>query len=206
MENFKLKYLELRNKFLESTDLAYRLGYERGLKDSQVQQMQQQVQMAQQQAKQAQQMMGQQQNQNNPNQGGQMPPQDVSNMPQDQNAPTMAQDGQPVVDNQGLIQPTAPQGQDFEEPTELDQYLNELEDLVSKGEKPKVLDLRKKVDEIITLRKAQKEKMKNNKKEIVSSQKKLVDSILTKWETEAKKGIDNLEDALANGGIEIDLD
>lgn len=208
MENYKLKYVELRNKFLESTDLAYRLGYEKGLKDSQVQQLQQQLQQAQQQNAQMQQTIaGQQQNPNDPNQGGgeQMPQQDVSNILQDQNVATMPQDGQqqPMADNQGLIQP---QGQGFDEPTELDQYIGELEDLVSKGEKPKVLDLRKKVEEIVTLRKSHKAKMKANKPQVISAQKKLVDNILTKWEKEAKSNVENIEDTILSSGLEVDLD
>lgn len=73
--DYKDKYLDLRDKFLKSTDVAFRLGYEQGLKDAQQQQAQMQVQQQQQMAQM--QQMGQQQD---PNAGQ---PQDP-NMGQDQ--------------------------------------------------------------------------------------------------------------------------
>ena len=46
--DYKSKYQELKNKFMNSVDLAFRLGYEAGSKDAQVENMQmQQIQAAQ---------------------------------------------------------------------------------------------------------------------------------------------------------------
>jgi hypothetical protein len=44
--DYKLKYTDLKSKFHSTVDLAWRLGYEQGLKDAQLDQAQQQVQQA----------------------------------------------------------------------------------------------------------------------------------------------------------------
>lgn len=48
--DYKAKYLDLKTKYQETADLAWRLGYEQGLKDSQLEQMQQQQAQADQMA------------------------------------------------------------------------------------------------------------------------------------------------------------
>lgn len=45
--NYKIKYQELKMKFMNSVDTAFRLGYEQGMKDSQLQEMQNQQAQAQ---------------------------------------------------------------------------------------------------------------------------------------------------------------
>ena len=40
--DYKAKYLDLKTKYQETCDLSWRLGYEQGLKDAQLEQVQQQ--------------------------------------------------------------------------------------------------------------------------------------------------------------------
>lgn len=110
--DYKHKYFDLRAKFLKATDTAWRLGYENGLKDAQVQQMQQQQQEAQMAAQQAAQM-GQDPNAQ-PDQG------------QDQD---QSQIGKPQDDSQEQQQAQPQEGQDH-----LGQSIDELGSAVQKSE------------------------------------------------------------------------
>lgn len=207
--DYKSKYKELRAKMLESTDVAYRLGYADGLKqgsqDAQMQQMQQMQQaMMQPQIDPA---TGQPIQGGQPGMEGQM-----GGQPGQPGMDPVAQGGaggvdpmtgQPMVD-QGMMQQPGEEGDMGQgEQSELDQYIQELEGLVAKGEKPTVMDLRKKVTELANLRKSQKMKVKNNQKEVASSQKKLVDNILKKWEKESTATSENLEDLLKEQGLKL---
>lgn len=178
--DYKSKYKEMRMKLLESTDMAYRLGYEAGMREAQTQAMGQQLEQANAQMMQAQQGMQMDENGN---------PIDPSM--QDPNAQVM--------------QDPSMQGQEAspEQMSELDRHINELEQLVAKGQKPTVMDLRKTVNELSNLRKSQKTKVKENVEEIASSQKKLVDGILSKWEKEAKMTSQNIEHVISTQGLKL---
>lgn len=186
--DYKKKYLDLRAKMISSMDMAFRMGYEQGATDANQQALQQQV-AAQQQA-----MMGGQP------QDGQM----QDGAPSDQ-----AMEGQQQVDAQ------IPGGQDQMQPSvampqneELDQYINELEGLVSKKEiSPS--DLRKSLEKIknfstntklaksIGSKKFQPFKtvlparasanMTSDDKRNLSMQEKVIEDIMKKWENEAPK-------------------
>jgi len=175
---------------MKTAERMYRLGKEDGLKEGQMQAQQQQMEMqAQQEAAMA------------AAQGGQIDP----------------ETGQPIPPEAGMepgmegeLPPeemAAMQGEEMDEEqgSELDQRISELESLVAKGEKPKVTDLRKAIDEITSLRKSQKKMKPSHKKVTSSKQKDLVDGILKKWETEANKEsvVDNLEKIIQKEGIEI---
>lgn len=187
MTDYKIKYNNLKAKMLQSIDVSYRIGYEQGYKEAtqeaQLAQMQQQMQQAQmmQQAA-AQQGM--------PQEEGQMAPD------QEQEGAMSGMEGE---------QPEAEMGAEAgEEPSgELDQYISQLEDMVSKGEKPSVLDLRKKVTELSNLRKVQKEKMKSNKQQIVSAQKSIVDGLIKKWTNKTEETSEDIEKLIREKGIEI---
>jgi len=56
--NYKNKYEQLKAKYLSSVDTAWRLGFEAGLKEAQMDNATQQAQQAQQQVAQAQQAPG----------------------------------------------------------------------------------------------------------------------------------------------------
>jgi hypothetical protein len=191
--DYKTKYKEMKAKMLESVDVSYRLGYEQGFKEatqeSQMAQMQQQQQEA---AAMQQAAMGGQQDPNamGGDQGGMPPEMGGQQMPPEaggQMAPEdMGQEGEP---EQGG--------------GELDQYLAELENMVSKGEKPSVIDLRNKVTEIATLRKSQKEKMKSNRQQVVSAQKSIVDNLIKKWGSKTEETSEDIEKLIREKGIEI---
>jgi len=71
-QDYKLKYEDLKLKFMDAVDVSFRLGFEQGAQQAQVQQAQQQAQEAQMQQQQMAQMQGQgqpgqeQQDPNNP--------------------------------------------------------------------------------------------------------------------------------------------
>jgi hypothetical protein len=132
MVNYKAKYDQLKLRFQESVDVAFRLGYEQGALATQNQQMQQQAQqVADQQAQQAQMAasgMG-----GDPSQGGQ--PGQESGQP-GQSGQESGQPGAQIQDDsRGVGQQTgaagAPQGMGG---SELDQRIGELEGLMAKSE------------------------------------------------------------------------
>jgi len=174
--DYKIKYLDIRAKLLDSTDVAYRLGFEAGLKEGKQAAAEQQ----QQQQMEAQQAMAMQQQQLPPEEGGEMPPEE---MPSEEMAPEM------VGDEEGG--------------SELDSQINELEGLVAKGEKPSLVDLRKVVGSLSNVRKSQKAKWSKKIDTNNSAQKKLVNDILSKWETESKSVSDNLEERIKEHGLKV---
>jgi hypothetical protein len=194
--DWKIKYLDIRSKLKEATDVAYRLGMEAGLKQgaqqAQMQQMQQQQQMQQA-------MMG----------GGQpgQPGQDQGGMPpgadgQDQGQMPPGMDG--GGDESQMGAPAPEEMGDAQGGSELDQHINELQGLVSKGEKPSVLDIRKAVQAIAGIRKSQKNVWSKKSEKIIPAQKSVVDSILKKWESESKKPSEKLEEIIKEHGLQIE--
>jgi len=191
--DYKIKYLDLRSKFMKTAERMYRLGKEDGLKEGQMQAQQQQMQQqAEMEAMQAQAGMGGEP-QIDPQTGEPIPPQEGMDPGMEE---AMSPDEMAQMQEEGM---------DQEQGSELDQRINELESLVAKGEKPKVTDLRKAVIELAELRKSQKQMKSNHKKVTSSKQKGLVDSILKKWEAEANKESQTkeLEKIIQSEGIEI---
>jgi hypothetical protein len=190
--DYRAKYKEMRAQLIKSSDLAFRLGYEQGMKDAQVENMQMQMQQQAEQAAQQAAMM----------QGGQ-PGQEGEPMSEEEAA--MQEQGGAPQDEQGMEQAPMEDEQEMVQGqgTELDNHINELESLVAKGQKPTVTDLRKAVEALSDLRKNQKSKMKANKPAVASAQKKLVDNILGKWERESKMTAENLEELIATEGLKL---
>jgi len=184
--DYKTKYLDMRSKFKDSCESYYKMGYEEGMKEAQMQ-----AQAEAQQQQQEEQMM---QQGIDPETGQPIEP---------QIDPETGQPIDPAMQGQEM----SPEEMGEEAGTELDQQIGELESLVSKGEKPKVTDIRKIVREIADLRKSHKNALKSNHKEVtVSEQKNLVNGILKKWETEAntKSVTDNLEEIILKEGIKLE--
>lgn len=197
--DYKQKYLDLRSKFAKACDRYYRTGYEEGMKEG--------AQQAQMQAMQDQMAMQQQQQMAeqgiDPETG-----QPIEGAPEEMGGEEMGAEqmgGQPMPE--GGMPMQSPEEMGGQQGSELDQHIGELESLVSKGEKPKVTELRKAVHALADLRKSQKAKLKSNHKEVVTSkQKQVVDSILKKWEKEVEKDsvVSNLEDMISSEGIKIE--
>ena len=117
--NYKMKYDALKSKFMNSVDMAFRLGYEQGGKDSEVQQ-----------AADAQQQQAEQESQGQPGQSSQP----GNNFGQEQTNPS---EDQPTSQSPADAQPQggAPmQESEHPEGSELDQHINMLESMLSKGE------------------------------------------------------------------------
>lgn len=177
--DYKKKYLDIRNKLIEAVDVAFRDGFEQGVKEGQ-QQAEQEAQ--QQQMMQEQQMMEQE----------------------------AAMNGQAPEDMTG-VPPEAPMGEEMpqeemgeEDGSELDQHISELEGMVSKGEKPRIADLRKAVAGLTDLRKTQKDKFQEKTEKVISGQKSLVDGILKKWEKDADSVTEDLEEVIKEHGITLE--
>lgn len=173
--DYKKKYEDLRSRYIQSLDVAFRTGYEQGFNESQNQAMAQQ-------AAQQSQMMGAMQSQAG------MPQQDQGGAPQDQAGTVEVPSGQEQ----------SAQGQD-----ELDEAISTLEQLVNKSE-PSIGDLKKSIEMIKSehLHKKLMKKTKSiditpkqystsykvnlpeNSKAAVAMQQKIVDDILRKWEQE----------------------
>ena len=188
MIDYKVRYKELKAKMLESIDVSYRLGYEQGFKEAtqeaQMAQMQQQAQQAQAMQQAA---MGQDPNMQDPN-----APQDPNMQDPNMGGQQMPEMGQEEMEEQ------VP-----EQSAELDQYLAELESMVSKGEKPSVIELRKTVNAISDLRKSQKQKMKSNKQQVVSAQKSIVDNLIKKWSSKSDETVEDIEALIREKGINL---
>lgn len=192
--DYKSKYIDLRSKFSKSCDRYYRLGYEEGMKEGQ--------QQAQMEAMQQQMMMQQQAAAGGavdpetgmPIEGGAGGGDSMGGMSQEE--AMAAQGGMPMEEGMDGME---------EGGSELDQHINELETLVQKGEKPKVTDLRKAIEALSTFRKNKNKLKDNHKQVVVSKQKDFVSGILKKWESEAneKSVVENLEEIIASEGIKI---
>lgn len=121
--DWKQKYKELKSKYMNAVDMAYRLGVEEGMKQSQMDQANQQ--MADAQAQQQDAMAG----------GGD--PNDPNSQPQNNNgAPGTPDQGNGVPDKSGApsVQP-APVSEN-PEGSELDKHIETLESMINKSEDP----------------------------------------------------------------------
>jgi hypothetical protein len=192
--DYKTKYMDIRAKLLSATDTAFRLGYEKGMKDgTQAAQMQAMAQQQQQQAA----MMG-----GAPGQPGQDPSMGGDPSMQGQDP---SQGGMPADPSQmeGAGAPGDQEMADAGGGSELDQHIDELQSLVSKGEKPTVLSIRKAVEALAGIRKAQKNTWAQKVEKIIPAQKKVVDDILKKWDKQAEKPSEGLEAIIKQHGLKI---
>lgn len=188
---WKIKYYELKNKWISSIDESYRLGYEQGAKETQMEIQAQQMaeQQAMEAAMQQQAMMG-----------GAPVDESGQPIPPDQMPPEMM--GEMPPGEEGFVPP--PEEVDPEKAAELDAYLGELEQMVAKGEKPSIKDLRKTIENISGIRKSQKEKWTKKVEKTTSAQKEFVDGILAKWSKDEKDLTKDLEDTIKKQGIKLE--
>lgn len=179
--DYKRKYEELKARYIQALDVAFRAGYEQGFNESQIQSMAQQAQQMQAQ------MMGMAQQQ--AAMGGGMEGQ-ATGSPEEQ--------AQMEAEQQAQMQGQQAAGGD-----EMDQAISQLEQLVNKSE-PSIDDLKKSIELIksehmhkkltkktksvdITPKPfsmSYKSNLTENSKASVALQQKIVDDILRKWEHE----------------------
>lgn len=203
--NYKQKYQELKMKFMESVDAAFRLGFEQGS----VQGMQD-AQMQQQQAQQEQEaaMAGQQPGQGQGSEGSPAGAEQMANP------------------NGGGIEDVP----DSENPagTELDQHIAKLESMVSKSEaspadiakavhdlkqyRVQTVEMKKSTQAIKGIAKAlhkpafkigqqASHNMTSNAKAAVGMQEKIVTDIMKSWEDEEKRASSSIQKILNVEGL-----
>jgi len=200
---YKKKYLSLKQRYQTDLDAAFRIGFEQGAQQAQMEAQMQQVQMQQQQMAAQQQAMAQ--SQMGSQMGGQMGAegeQDISPEEQAMMEQAQGEAGEQMppeamgAEDQGMSEGVPEQG-------ELDSKIQELEGLLSKGEKPKILDLRKVVLELSSIRKSQIDRVNSKSKKIETKQRSVVKSILSKWQEESKSVTQDLDKILENEGLKL---
>jgi hypothetical protein len=159
--DYKKKYEELKARYIQALDVAFRAGYEQGFNESQVQSMAQQAQMAQQQAQMA---------------GQAMPQPTEMEQPQDQG---LAEDelDQAIAQLEQLVNKSEPSVDDLKKSIEMIKNERMHKKLSSKT---KSIDITPK-----QYSQSYKLNLSENSKASVSMQQKVVDDILRKWESES---------------------
>jgi Tfp pilus assembly protein FimV len=191
---YKQKYMSLKQRYQTDLDAAFRIGYEQGAKEAQLEAQMQQMQMQQQQMAAQQQAMAQQQMAAQGGDPSQMSPEDQAMM-----------EAQGAEGGEGQMPPEAAEAmpEEMAQSGELDSKIAELEDLLAKGNKPNILTLRKAVVELSTLRKTQLESLNKKTKKIETKQRSVVKNILKKWQEESKSVTEDLDKILENEGLKL---
>jgi hypothetical protein len=201
--NWKSKYQELKMKFMNSVDTAFRLGFEQGMQKQQQQQAQEQA-------------MQQQQMQMAAMQGA---------PGQEGGAPGEEQPQEGAAGPEAGPQAAGPSQQG----SELDQHIAELESMLSKSED---LEVKKSLQKLIAFRKSELQaiELKKSEKAIhgiakalkvpssfvsptasanlnptakaaLTMQEKIVGDIMKSWEQEEKRASTDIASILANEGL-----
>lgn len=217
-QTYKAKYLQLKSQYMNSVDTAFRLGFEQGKQQAELDNAAQQQMQAQEMATQA---------------AGAPPP--GAQGPEDSAAPDATASPPDAAEN--APPGAAPAGpapmQESEHPdgTELDQHIAKLEALLGKSEvNPE--DLTKSVLELKAFRKSQVQaielkksaraikeiskalhrpsfklsvqaahNMSDNQKRAVTLQHKIVDDVMKKWEEEEMKTAKSIHDIISVEGL-----
>lgn len=180
--DYKKKYMDLRARFVEALDIAFRTGYEQGANEQQVQNMAQQAQM---QAQQAAMMQGQ----ITGGPGMDQPP--GAENPESLEAADSEMDAA-ISELEGLVNKSEPSVDDMKKSIEalknsrMHQKLQKATKEAGKklNQPPKPLSLSYKVN------------LPEESKQTVSMQSKIVDDILNKWEQEAQNSAKDITSVL----------
>lgn len=198
--NWKAKYLDLRQKFMNAVDTSFRIGYEQGAKEAQAQAQADMAAQAQAQAQQAAQMGGQ---------------------PGEEGGEGAPGEEQPQGGEQSGGQ--APGG------SELDQHIATLESMVQKSEftAEDMASLKKSMEslkaaqqakqaqaaiksiakalnrpnKVFTMSPAAKANLSSQAKAAVSAQEQIVSDVMKSWEEEEKRAGKGILEVLASEGI-----
>lgn len=197
---YKQKYMSLKQRYQTDLDAAFRLGYEQGAQQAQIEAQMQQMQMQQQQ------MAAQQQAAMQAQMGGQAGAEGGREMSPEEQAMMEAQGGGEQIPPEAMGAEGGqgqPMPEEMAEQGELDTKIAELEGLLSKGEKPKILDLRKVVTELSSIRKNQIESLTKKSNKIETKQRSVVKNILKKWSEESKSVTQDLDKILETEGLKL---
>ncbi len=186
--DYKKKYMDLRARFVEALDIAFRTGYEQGANETQVQNMAQQAQM---QAQQAAMMQGQM--------GGAPGMEQPTGTPDQQPVPEAGGDEMDaaIAELEGLVNKKEPSIDDMKKSLEsiknnrMHQKLQKATKEAGKkmAQPPKPLSLSYKVN------------LPEESKQAVSMQSKIVDDILNKWEQEAQNSAKDITSVLGTEAL-----
>lgn len=210
--NYKNKYMELRSKYMNDLDMAFRLGFEQGTQQAQ----QDQAMQAQAEQQQLDQMAA----------SGGMPGQ-PGQPGQEGGAPGQEQPGQPGAPGQ----PPGAEAQDpmAGQPSELDQHISKLEGMIAKSEDPELkgalqglISLRKNESQNIQIRKNDMavkgivkalhkpafklsqtavHNLSTGAKQAASSQHKIVSDVMAKMEREEQRAAKGIQEILNIEGL-----
>jgi len=213
--NYKKKYLEIRSKYMNDVDIAFRLGVEQGMQQAQQQQAldaEAKANESEMRLKEA--SMG----------GGSGDPNSDPNKIPGEGGPN---DGTPKEDIAG--EPDAPPQQGAGQSSELDQHIGKLEGMLGGEANP---EIKKSLQAIVSLHKAEKQSrelkksqaaiagiakalhkpsfklgvqasanLDDNAKKAVSMQHKIVNEIMKSWSAEEQKAHNSIESILNVEGL-----
>lgn len=195
--DYKKKYKELKAAFLQTTDRSFRLGYQQGMKDCRLEMLQQQ----QQQQEQAQ--MGMQVPEE-----GQAPPTEQAEMAAqmqgtDELGEKIAELSELISKAEGLAK--------SEEGSKASQLLVELtasldtlrqaqSSLATKLVKSSEKQLERAYHGLKNTSQSFKSNMDSDKKAAVSMQKKMVDSLIAKFDEEKSRAVDDIFSSISGSG------
>jgi hypothetical protein len=223
--NYKMKYQELKSKYMNAVDMAFRLGVEEGLKQGQLDSANQQL--AQASAQQQDQAAGGAAPGGDPAAGGQPP----GGKPNNNGAPGVPDQGN-GVDKAGAPSVQPPPVSENPEGSELDQHIAKLESMIAKSEDLDITDLKETINSIRELQKSQKEQLELRKSQMaisgiakalhkpqfkfgvqaqhnlsssakaaVTMQQEIVQDVFKKWEEEEKNAGKNILSVLNIEGV-----
>ena len=224
--NWKMKYNELKSKYMNAVDMAFRLGVEEGLKQGQLDSANQQL--AQASAQQQDQAAGGGAPGGDPSAAGGQPP---GGKPNNNGAPGVPDQGNGVDKARApSVQP--PPVSANPEGSELDQHIAKLESMIAKSEDLDVNVLKEAINDLKQVQKAQKGQLELQKSQMaissiakalhkpqfkfgvqaqhnlsssakaaVTMQQEIVQDVFKKWEEEEKKAGKDILSTLNIEGI-----
>lgn len=186
--DYKKKYEDLKARFIESLDNAFRTGYEQGFNESQVQAQAQQAQMMQQQMAMQQQAM----NQAPGGMEGQSVPQEA------QQGQGSEMDGM-IAELEGLVNKNEPNVADLKK--SIEKMKNQIM-FSNLSKKTAEIALKKSMsNKIFAPSKSFTINLSENSKQAISAQSKIVDNILNKWENEAQNSARDITQILGTEAL-----
>lgn len=187
--NYKLKYNELKLRFISALDVSFRTGYEAGSQAAQIEAQQQQMQMQADQAAQAQQQ---------PGQPGEEQPEDGQEQPQDQQHPEGSELQRHIDELESMVKKSEIT------PMDLKKSLDSLKAYKSN------MDLNKSLANIrkikmprtpLVLSKTAAHNMPEASQKALTAQETLVSEIMTEWGKQEAKASKSIFETLAEEGL-----
>lgn len=184
LTDYKAKYMDLKAKFLNTTDLAWRLGYEQGLKDSQLEQLQQTQMMTQQ--------ASQPSNAAPTEEHEESTPSPVSENP---NGDELGQHIEKLESmlGKGEIAPIELQS--------LKKTLNDIRSLQVQSNLAKSMESIRNTKMPLTFSPKNQANLNDTAKKSLSLQEKIVSDIFTKWEKDESKAFNDISSIINAEGI-----